>query len=138
MISIKHNELSAGVAFDNYTLSSEHTSDGRFINVYTVLGQLIHDLKYSDSSLDSQKKIINKVISIIDENFRKIDFLRLNNLILVPAPSTKQKDFSTVVELVKKMSEYFDIPFLNSFSKLTCIFAKRLPHGIEFSEDDFT
>ncbi|CAM4110058.1 ComF family protein [Campylobacter armoricus] len=102
-------EWKYGVALDLHTISSTKDQFGNFINQYTQIGEILHDIKYGNFSIE-QKKNMGLQLAQIATNFIKklLVFPYLN--VIIPVPYSKEREFQPLYYITYMISKLTNIP----------------------------
>ena len=121
-------------SFDLYTSESRLSGNG-FENDYTVLGQLVHDIKYKWHLDKSQKK--NKVEAVFDIIKDKLDdMIIFDNPSLCIAPVPSSSDFPK--SIAKLVADTKGLAFRDIFTKSpNAPQSKKLDSDTDFDDESF-
>lgn len=133
-----------GAVFPNLNITADGLTKGVALEPYSrgstrsVLGELVHELKYYHSLPDSQKlALVDQVVAEIGKTSVVGDLTRgARNLLVVPVPSSKHRTVQHVYEIAKKISGpgrmYFE-----ALVKTTNTESKTMDRGGEYDDGDF-
>ena len=136
MLPIIEKGLDNGIALQAY---SESVSSGRE-RVYSSLGALVHMIKY-DARIDDalRVKIISEIVNRINECgiVEQVIDDSLQNITIVPAPSSKKRKVQPVTLLAQLISKS-GYEFIDALTKKSSIESKNRQSGTELDLDDVT
>jgi len=128
-LTIAADGLTQGVALDPYRDSDSG---------YSFFGDLVHKLKYYTSLSDAQKLALVEEAVVEIERRRAVDDLvgGVGKLLVVPAPSSKDRTVQHVYEIAKGVagSRY---QYLEALVKTTSTESKTMAHGSKYRNGDF-
>lgn len=130
-LTIAADGLTRGVALDPYRDSG--SSSG-----YSFFGDLVHKLKYYTSLSDAQKlALVDQAVVEIERRGAVENLVGgVRNLLVVPAPSSKNRTVQHVYEIGKGVAgsryQYFE-----ALVKTTSTESKIMTHGGKYQKGDF-
>ncbi len=128
-LTIVADGLTKGLALDPYKDRNAR---------YSFFGALVHDLKYRAALSDTEKlALVDQAVAEIKRR-RAVENLvgGARNLLVVPAPSSRNRTVQHVYEIAKRLAgERYQ--YLAALVKITSAESKNMPRGGRYQRGDF-